>query len=56
MILYQYYNADLLDVPNAPSEFTTAYVDDTIIVATAKTFEETHKILVDMMTREQGTT
>ena len=56
MILYQYYNADLLDVPNSPSEFAAAYVDDTILVATAKTFEETHDILLDMMTREQGAT
>jgi ribonuclease HI len=54
MVLYQYYNADLLDIPNTPQEFAAAYVDDAIIVTTAKTFEDTHKILVDMMTREGG--
>ena len=55
MVLYQYYNADLLDVPTSPSEFAAAYIDDAILVATAKTFEETHKMLVNMMTREDGT-
>ena len=54
MVLYQYYNADLLDVPTSPSEFAAAYVDDAILVATAKSFEETHKMLVNMMTREDG--
>ena len=54
MVLYQYYNADLLDVPNSLSELAAAYVDDTILIATAKTFEDTHKILVDMMMRENG--
>ena len=54
MILYQYYNADLLDVPASPSEHAAAYVDDTILIATAKTFEDTHRMLVDMMTRDGG--
>ena len=31
MVLYQYYNADLLDVPTSPSEFAAAYVDDAIL-------------------------
>jgi ribonuclease HI len=52
MVLYQYYNADLLDIPISPSEFAVAYVDDTILVATAKTFEEMHETLSTMMTRE----
>lgn len=51
MILYQFYNADLLDVPNSPAEFPAAYVDETILVVTAKTFEDTHNMLVDMTTR-----
>ena len=54
MVLYQFYNADLLDIPSAPTEVAAAYVDDTILVATAKTFEDTHKILVEMMTRKNG--
>ena len=54
MVLYQYYNADLLDIPNSPSEFAAAYVDDTILVATTKTFEEAHVKLKDMLTRKNG--
>lgn len=54
MILYQYYNADLLDVPTGVNEKASAYVDDAILVATAKDFEKTHDILADMMTREGG--
>ena len=54
MVLYQYYNADLLDIPNSPSELAAAYVDDAILVATAPTFEGTHTILSDMMTRNGG--
>ena len=56
MVLYQFYNADLLDIPSAPTEIAAAYVDNTILVATAKTsFEDTHQMLVDMMTRKNGT-
>ena len=54
MALYQYYNADILDVPRAPNEDAAAYVDDAILLAMAKTFEETHKILEAMMTRMGG--
>ena len=52
MVLYQYYNADLLDVLNTSAEFAAAYVDDTILVATAKTFEDSHNMLANMMTRK----
>ena len=54
MALYQYYNADILEIPCRPQESAEAYVDDAILTATAKTFEEAHEILVDMMTREKG--
>src|SRR6266851_9036941 len=54
MVLYQYYNADLLDILRGKSEDTLAYVDDTIMVAIAKDFTVAHKILVDMMCREGG--
>ena len=54
MILYQYYNADLLDIPKGDKEAASAYVDDAILVATAKDFEKTHEVLADMMTREGG--
>ena len=54
MALYQYYNADILEIPNRPHEAAEAYVDDAILIATAKTFEEAHEALADMMTRIGG--
>ena len=54
MVLYQYYNADLLDIPSNASEEAMAYVDDAILIATGTNFIETHNILTDMMTREGG--
>jgi hypothetical protein len=55
MALYQFYNADLVEIPNGcKSEYAEAYVDDAIIAASAKTFENTHEMLKDMMTRENG--
>ena len=54
MALYQYYNADILDIPRESCESAEAYVDDAILTATAKTFEEAHKTLVDMMQRPGG--
>jgi hypothetical protein len=54
MILYQYYNADILDNTNGVNETAAAYVDDAILVATARNFNQTHEILKDMMTRQRG--
>ena len=54
MILYQFYNADILEVPNQVNEAAIAYVDDALILATAKDFATTHQMLSDMMTREGG--
>ena len=54
VVLYQYYNTNLLDVPTSPLEHTAVYVDDTILIAMAKTFKDTHRMLVDVMTREGG--
>ena len=54
MVLYQYYNVDPLDIPSRKNEDALAYVDDTILVATAETFTEAHTMLADMMTREGG--
>jgi hypothetical protein len=54
MLLYQFYNADLLDIPARVGEDALAYVDDTILVAIADTFEEAHVTLADMMTKEGG--
>jgi hypothetical protein len=54
MVLYQYYNTDLLDIPRDTSKGALAYVDDTIMIAMAKNFTEAHKKLADMMCREGG--
>ena len=54
MVLYQYYNADLLDIPKSANKSAMAYVDDAILIAMGTNFEETHKTLTNMMTREGG--
>ena len=54
MILYQYYNADLLDIPDNTNEAAMAYVDDAILIAIGSDFTETHNTLSDMMTRKGG--
>jgi hypothetical protein len=54
MALYQYYNADILEIPNRPQELAEVYVDNAILTAMAKTFEEVHEILAEMVTRSGG--
>jgi hypothetical protein len=54
MVLYQYYNVNLLNIPRDTSKGVLAYIDDTIMIATAKNFTEAHKKLSDMMYREGG--
>jgi len=54
MALYQFYNADLLDIPHAKNESAIAYVDDALLIAKADTFETAHQTLASMMTRQNG--
>lgn len=54
MALYQYYNADLLDIPKEVNEAAAAYVNDAILMATASNFQKAHKMLASMMTRPEG--
>jgi hypothetical protein len=54
MALYQYYNADLIDIPARASKAVAAYVDDAILIASASNFMQAHDILADMMTRPGG--
>ena len=54
MILFIIYNSDLVDTANDSSELTLAFVDDTAFIAIGKDFQETHRILVDMLEREGG--
>jgi len=51
MVLYQYYNADILDIPSGPEELAAAYINNAILIVTASDFTESHRILADMMTR-----
>ncbi|THH16463.1 hypothetical protein EW146_g4189 [Bondarzewia mesenterica] len=54
IILYLFYNADLLDVPRGPKESATSFVIDAAFIAVGKTFSETHKTLARMMKRAGG--
>jgi hypothetical protein len=54
MILYAFYNADLIDIAQGKNELTTGFVDDCAFAATGDTLEETHNRLKDMMDRSQG--
>ena len=53
MLLYLFYNADLIASPNK-DEAMIAYVDDTCYYAEGPDFGETHDKLRNMMCREQG--
>jgi hypothetical protein len=54
MALYQYYNADLIDIPARASEAVAVYVDNAILIASASNFMQADNILADMMTRPGG--
>ena len=54
MILYAYYNTDLIDIARGKHEPSTGFVDDCAFVATADTLDETHSILNNMMERVNG--
>jgi len=54
MGIYQYYNADLLEIPHDKGESAMAYIDDSVMIAVADTFPEVHKKLRSMMTRAGG--
>ena len=54
MVLYQYYNADLLDIPDREGEDAVAYIDDAFMLATGKNFQEAHRKLYDLMRKQRG--
>jgi ribonuclease HI/exonuclease III len=54
MLLYLFYSGDLVDIPIGKKEDSIAFVDDVTLIAIAPTFDETHNILKNMMTREGG--
>ena len=54
MLLYLFYNADLLDVARGPDEKSLSYVDDVAFMAMANSFTQMHRILKSMMLWAQG--
>jgi len=54
MGIYQYYNADLLDIPSKKDKSAMAYIDDSVMIAITDTFLEAHTKLHSIMTRARG--
>jgi hypothetical protein len=54
MILYLFYNADMLEIAKGINKKGLGYVDNKALIAIAKTFEEMHQILANMMKRQGG--
>ena len=54
MILYMYYNADLIDIAKGKWELSTGFVDDCAFVAIADNIDNAHLILKNMMERPNG--
>jgi ribonuclease HI len=54
MILYLFYNADLLDIPEGKKETSVTFVDDVALLAIGDTFEDTHSALADIMEKDGG--
>ena len=51
---YQYYNADLLDIPDHEGEDAVAYINDAFMLAMGSDFQEAHQKLFDMMRKQRG--
>ena len=49
IILYAYYNADLIDIVKGKCELSTGFVDDCTFVAVVDTLDSVYHILRDMM-------
>ena len=54
MLLYLFYNADLLDIAVGWNEKALGYVDDIALVVFTKNFTQTHRILKNMMLQPKG--
>jgi Reverse transcriptase (RNA-dependent DNA polymerase) len=54
MLLYLFYNADLLDILSSRNEAALGYVDDTMFFAEGDNLDDTNAMIVDMMTRADG--
>ena len=49
MLLYTFYNADLIDIAKGKSKMSTGFIDDCTFIVTGDTLEATHQILKNMM-------
>jgi len=54
MLLYIIYNADLLEALRQANEDAIGYVDDVLVIATAKTLKGTTQALKRFMERREG--
>ena len=54
MLLYAFYNANLIDIAKGKSETSTRFIDDCAFVVTSDTLEAMHQLLKDMMERSGG--
>jgi hypothetical protein len=54
MIIYLFYNANLLRIASGPNKMAVAFVDDTALLAEGPTFHNTHATLKQMMNRHRG--
>ena len=54
MIVYLFYNADILDIPRTKNELVVAFVDDTALFVEGPSFDDTHSTLKRMMNRRNG--
>ena len=54
MLLYLYYNSDILEVPKGHNKVGLGYVDDMALVAVASDFRSVHWKLKQMMTQPTG--
>ncbi|EUC66987.1 reverse transcriptase from transposon X-element protein, putative, partial [Rhizoctonia solani AG-3 Rhs1AP] len=55
VIFYLFYNSPLVKVPRSNNELCIAYIDDITFVTWGHTFEDNHRTLTEMMSREGGT-
>ena len=49
MVLYLYYNVDMIDISRGRSVMCLGYMDDMALVAVTSSFTGTHRILKSMM-------
>src|SRR6266481_1947327 len=54
MLLYLFYNADLLDVTQGLDEKSLGYVYDIVLLVTACNFTQVHRILKNIMLQSGG--